>query len=91
LQNVVLDFDSSLEFIPNDLVNIYPNPNSNSRFELTIPNDLQVEHILVYNELGQLVQRIDGSATSIEILARGAYFVEIQTSEGVLVKKVLRL
>jgi hypothetical protein len=68
---------STEDFAIND-INIYPNP---TKSVLNFKSSIQVEKILIYNMLGQLVQQekvnaLEG-AINIEKLAQGTYLVKV--------------
>ena len=67
---------------------IYPNP-SRDNFTITC-NDMT--YVTVYNVIGNKVMEvnIEGSNYVINGLESGVYFVEIKTSEGNLVKRILK-
>ena len=68
---------SSQEFVIND-ISIYPNPTTTL---LNFKSVIQVEKILIYNMLGQLVQQEKVNASegtiNIEKLAQGTYLVKV--------------
>ena len=74
---------------------IYPNPaNDNITIENTSLNNIKDAMISIYNIQGQLLiqQPMSQAKTNIDIagLARGMYFVEVNTENGVAVKKFLK-
>jgi len=79
-----------------DAVSIYPNP-STGPLHIQIPSDLKATAYVLWSKLGavsfnnSLPSLASGDQISIDIhsLAGGTYFLEIQTSEGAIVKKVV--
>lgn len=77
-----------------DAVEVYPNPSSNAcwlSFTTSFKGDYE---ITVTDELGKMIQTLslfnDGQPVQLPIpasLAAGTYFIHIQTSNGVIVKK----
>ena len=67
---------------------IYPNP-SRDNFTITC-NDMT--YVTVYNVVGNKIMEtnVDGSTYVINGLESGVYFVDIKTSEGNLVKRILK-
>lgn len=77
ITNLYISNLSSQDFAIND-INIYPNPTTSL---LNFKSAIQVEKILIYNMLGQLVQQekvnaLEG-AINIEKLAQGTYLVKV--------------
>lgn len=69
---------------------VYPNPTTNSLFVIK-PDDLEIQEIRVFNMLGQLVlQHSDLQIVPMQNVSNGMYFVQIQTNQGTVFKKVLK-
>lgn len=66
---------------------LYPNP-SNGIINISLENNLQLEKVSVYNQLGQLVKTATNVINTIE-LAQGTYFIEVVTNQGKATKKII--
>ena len=69
---------------------LYPNPASNS-LNIKKPHDITIDHIRIYNTLGQLVYS-SGMITPIDLstLSLGLFYVELQTNRGNINKSLLK-
>ena len=74
-------------FIKNNF-SIYPNP-SNGMVNISLENNLQLEKVTFYNQLGQLVKTATTNVVTTSELAKGAYFVEVLTNEGKATKQLI--
>ncbi len=78
-----------------DHIQIYPNPIQNRRFRIQTDDALQIEHIELFNALGQRVlleqNKRDIPTQEIEIppLPTGIYSLLLQTDKGLATKKIL--
>ncbi len=75
----------------NEVINVYPNPASSTINVLA--EDVQIEKVLLYNAVGQLIQQ-NNTANSYQQfdaseLPGGLYLVSIHTDEGILNVKVV--
>ena len=68
--------------------NIYPNPTSDI-LNISLENNLVLEHVTIYNNLGQVVKKASESVIDVSQLAKGLYFVEVDTNQGKATKKVV--
>ena len=71
-------------------INIYPNP---VKDELTIENgELTIKKITIADLSGKSIQQINGSQKQINVsvLAKGIYFVKIETDKGVVTRKLIK-
>ncbi len=68
--------------------NLYPNP-TNSQIRIQISENLQLEKINFYNNLGQLIEENINETIDVSKLSKGIYFVEIVTVNGSATKKVI--
>ncbi len=75
-----------------DDIRIYPNP-TKSYIKISIYNSVGVDDISIYNEAGQQVISgiVSGKNVDISALTLGIYFVKIVTSNGVTVKKIIKV
>ena len=71
------DFDFGTYFT------LYPNP-ANDVLNIQTKQDLQVNSIEIYNQLGQIVLAVTNAVNSIDVadLASGTYFVKVNTEKG---------
>ena len=67
---------------------IYPNP-SNGIVNISLENNLQLEKVTIYNQLGQVVKTATTNVITTSDLAKGSYYVVIITNEGKATKKLL--
>lgn len=68
--------------------NIYPNP-AKDIIHIALEDDLQLENVTIYNNLGQEVKTVNQSKIDISSLAKGLYFIEVHTNQGKASKKVV--
>jgi Flp pilus assembly pilin Flp len=67
---------------------IYPNPSKGS-INIALENNLQLEKVIIYNQLGQVVKTATTNIITTSELAKGAYFVEVLTNEGKATKQLI--
>jgi hypothetical protein len=72
------------------LLKAYPNP-TNDIITVTIPDELILEKIEVYNNLGQFVSKYTKNIMSLKSMPSGIYFLKIYTSGGSATKKIIKL
>ena len=73
-------------------INLYPNPATDF---IKIETQNNIRKILIYNEIGQIVNRIDTknhneTNISIKHLKKGTYFVLISTEKKQILKKIIK-
>jgi len=78
---------SNNEFVSENF-NIYPNPTSDV-LNITLENNLVLQELTIYNNLGQVVKTATESVIDVSHLAKGLYFVEVTTNQGKATKKVV--
>ncbi|RRA96249.1 T9SS type A sorting domain-containing protein [Paenimyroides viscosum] len=78
---------SNNEFVSQNF-NIYPNPTSDI-LNISLENNLVLEHVTIYNNLGQVVKTATENVIDVSHLAKGLYFVEVTTNQGKATKKVV--
>jgi PKD repeat protein len=80
------------ENLLNSKINIYPNPAKGDFITIEI-QDLQASDLLIYNTLGQLIKSVPVTANqmtlSVSDLPAGIYELQIQTAEGMAVKRLV--
>ncbi|SFN92974.1 Por secretion system C-terminal sorting domain-containing protein [Paenimyroides ummariense] len=85
-------YDISGMLSTNDFVsqnfNIYPNPTSDV-LNINLENNLVLEQVIIYNNLGQVVKTSTENVIDVSHLATGLYFVEVTTNQGKATKKVI--
>jgi len=69
---------------------LYPNPVFDE-IHVQIPSNILIKNIIFYNSLGQKVLETNTLNFSISTLASGVHFVDIETSEGVIHKKIIKI
>jgi hypothetical protein len=92
-----MDFDGQFEYSKvvsvnvlseNNTIAIYPNPVQD---ELTVTNTENVENVVIYNALGQVVKQFEVNAEQLKIdvadLQNGIYTLRLQTKTGTMVTK----
>ena len=92
-----MDFDGQFEyskivnvnvFSNNNTITIYPNP---VRDELTVTNTENIENVVIYNALGQVVKQLSISSEQLKInvadLQEGIYTLRLQTKNGTMITK----
>lgn len=67
---------------------IYPNP-AKDFIHIALEDELQLENVVIYNNLGQKVKTVNQSKIDISSLAKGLYFIEVHTNHGTASKKVV--
>ena len=74
---------STQEFDFGTYFTLYPNP-ANDVLNIQTQQDLPVNSIEIYNQLGQVVLAVTNSVNSIDVadLASGTYFVKVNTEKG---------
>jgi hypothetical protein len=68
--------------------NLYPNP-SKGIVNISLDNNLQIEKVNVYNQLGQLVKTAKSNIISTLELEKGCYFIQVVTSQGNATKQLI--
>ena len=67
---------------------LYPNP-SNGIMNISLENNLQLQKVSVYNQLGQLVKTATTNVIHTTELAQGTYYIEVVTNQGKATKKII--
>ncbi len=68
---------------------LYPNP-ANDLVHIQLPTTLTLEKVTIYNNLGQVVLENNAVDFSLSSISSGVYEVQLQTSEGVFHKKIIK-
>jgi hypothetical protein len=77
------------EFEESAKIAVYPNPTTDT-VTVSLPNNVAIEKIAVYNSLGQLMSVETKNTVSLQNLASGNYYLTIYTAEGNYAKKVIK-
>jgi len=67
---------------------LYPNP-AKDQFAINLKENIDLEEILIYNQLGQLVKKSTTKITDIHELSSGLYLITIQTDKGSTHQKLI--
>lgn len=70
-------------------INMYPNPASET-LNIDLPNNLTLEKVSFYNNIGQLVLKSNNNKINISELSNGMYIVAFETSEGMFHKNFIK-
>ena len=90
LENVIRYSESmnSTENKATPFLKLYPNP-AGDFVEIDFP-DKNIEHITIYNSMGQFIQEVDLNYFSVSNWPDGLYFIKIHTALGVYTAKLKR-
>jgi hypothetical protein len=80
-------FLSSNSYVESNF-NIYPNP-SKGVVNISLDNNLQIEKVNFYNQIGQLVKTVKSNIISTLELEKGCYFIQVVTSQGNATKQLI--
>ncbi len=80
---------STNSFQLENAIKVYPNP-VNDELYIQLPNGIQLEKVIVYNNLGQKVMEGNAHEMSLTTLSTGVLFIEIITAEGTYHKKIIK-
>lgn len=79
---------ANTSFTLNNKVKMFPNPTSNF-LTVDLEANYELQSITFYNQLGQVVKSATTATTNVSDLAKGNYFVEVQTNNGIGVKQII--
>ena len=68
---------------------LYPNP-VNDILEIKMPLDITLQKVTFYNSIGQLELQSTQNSINTATLNSGVHFLQIETSEGVFHKKIIK-
>ena len=73
----------------NNNLSIYPNPVTS---QFTIDTEGQVESVTILNTTGRIVETIVNATNTVDVsnLTPGVYFVQVQTENGLVSKKIIK-
>jgi len=84
-----IPFTVSLQNLHGDAIKVYPNP-TNSQLFIELPTALQlVLPMELVNLQGQVVLMSYATVLSVCTLPEGSYFLKINTTSGIIVKKII--
>ena len=72
-----------------NVIQLIPNPSS-SILKVNYPQNITMENIQVYSNLGQLVLESQNPLLNVSSLSNGIYYITISTSEGSFHKKFIK-
>jgi hypothetical protein len=87
----VYDFSAETLGVQNFLINnfsLYPNPTKN-QVTIQLDSSIQLEKVIIYNTLGQVVVASEETIVNTSKLASGSYVVEVATNKGKSYKKLI--
>ena len=88
-QNVL----STINAVKNNSISLYPNPVSNT-LNIKVPYGNTITKVSISNSLGQLIMKDNAPKASIDLeglcIKTGIYFVRIESSLGVTIKKIIK-
>lgn len=79
----------SQSFELNKAIALYPNPSSDE-LHIQMPSTTNLQNVIIYNSLGQKVMENQTADFSVNSLAAGVHYVDIQTAEGTFHKKFIK-
>lgn len=90
IMNVVGEVLSVNEILSKQVA-VYPNPTS-GLFTVQIPNNLTIDRATLVDVAGkQFMVNVNGdNSIDIEEFANGVYLLNLQTTEGILVKRIIK-
>ena len=72
-----------------NVIQLFPNPSS-SILKVDYPQNINMENIQLYSNLGQLVLESQNPLLNVSSLSNGIYYITISTSEGTFHKKFIK-
>ena len=70
-------------------ISLYPNP-ATDVLHIQLPTSISLEKVTIFNNLGQVVLENNALDFSLSSISSGVYAVQLQTSEGVFHKKIIK-
>jgi hypothetical protein len=70
-------------------ISLYPNPTKEA-IHVQLPTTVTLEKVTIYNNLGQVVLENNTVDFSLSSISSGVYEVQLQTSEGLFHKKIIK-
>lgn len=80
---------ASSTFLPDQVLSVYPNP-ATEVLHIQKPSNVGVLNTRIFNTIGQQVLENNTLTFSVENLENGVYYVEIETSQGIYHKKIIK-
>jgi hypothetical protein len=79
------------EEILTNQINVYPNPTTNI-FNIKVANGLEVKQVLISNIEGKVIQiNYNTNQISLQDCENGLYFIQIETNNGIAIKRIVKL
>jgi hypothetical protein len=70
-------------------ISLYPNP-ATDLLHIQLPTSIILEKVTIFNNLGQVVLENNAIDFSLSSISTGVYAVQLQTSEGIFHKKIIK-
>ncbi|PSG90327.1 T9SS type A sorting domain-containing protein [Aurantibacter aestuarii] len=70
-------------------ISLVPNPTQDS-FTISLSNAIQLQKVVIYNSLGQLVSTYNTSTISVANFNTGVYYISIHTNKGISKHKLIK-
>lgn len=81
------DTTSNLNYIQDEIINVYPNPTYNVVYIENLPDNSIIE---LYNINGILVKKFNRGILNVSELESGVYYIRIISSDKVITKKIIK-
>ena len=81
------DTASNLNYIQDEIINVYPNPTSDVVYIENLPDNSIIE---LYNINGILVKKFNRGILNVSELESGVYYIKIISSDKVITKKIIK-
>lgn len=81
------DITSNLNYIQDEIINVYPNPTSDVVYIENLPDNSIIE---LYNINGILVKKCNRGILNVSELESGVYYIRIISSDKVITKKIIK-
>ena len=67
---------------------LFPNP-AKDQFTISLNKSIALDHVNIYNQLGQLISSTQKTTVSTSGLSAGMYYVEVISNQGKATKKLI--
>lgn len=72
-----------------DEIKLYPNPTSEDKVHILMPEGKEIIKVVLYNSLGQRMLTTKNTNLDVSNFAKGAYLLRITSGDGILTKKLI--